>query len=403
MGKRENININLYLTCVYLLIFQDLIQRFIPIFKYFDETLALLLIPVIIMKLFKQKNHLSITKTNLKIILSLAIIIFIGLLSNFIYQYQSIKYVLGDLYLCLKFFLVYFLSSMLWNNDFYEKYSKKIYFHVRFIIYMMTLMTILNYGFNIFGSTSYRFGIRVNTLFYSLPTGFAAICVFLMALLIRSSKKIISIELGLCLLMLSSTLRFKAIGAAVIIIIMTLYVYKFNKKISIAKLGVVGLIAFIVAFRQISFYYIQNDKTARSKLTTMSFQIAKDYFPLGTGFATYGSYMSAVSYSPVYYKYKLNYVYGLGSDISEFTFIFDTFWPIIIGQFGFIGFILYIYCLILIFKKIQQEFSAEDKYFYISKLICFIYLIVSSTSEAAFVHPLAIPLALLLGTEKQKS
>ena len=361
-----------------------------------------MVIPILTFNCYKNRNNLKINKIDFRIVISLIFILIIGLFSSFIYKYQPLSAVLGDMLLLSKFFLMYFLSSIVWNYDFYEKYSKKLYFHIRLIIFIMFFLTILNYGFNIFNSTSYRFGIMVNELFYGTHTSLAAAMIFLIALLIRCSKKTFSLELFCALIVLVSTLRFKAIGAAIIILMLIFYIDKFNKKISISKFILFAIIAIIFAFDQISYYYIENDGTARKVLNEKSIEIAKDHFPLGAGFATYASHYSLVSYSPIYYNYGLNNVYGLNDGNNSFSFVSDTFWPMIIGELGFIGLILYINCIINIYKKIQSEFIKENKYFYISKIICLVYLAISSTSEAAFVHPLSIPLAFLLGTNINK-
>jgi len=173
-----------------------------------------------------------------------------------------------------------------------------------------------------------------------------------------------------------------------------------NKKISISKFGVLALVALFLVWNQIEYYYIELNDSARSQLTQKSIQIAKDYFPIGAGFGTYGSYMSAVSYSPLYSRYGLNKIYGLQSTNSKF--ISDTFWPMIIGQFGFIGLICYALIIVCIFKNIQEDFDSNRKQLYLSKICCLLYLLISSTSESSFVHPVAIPLALIIGIFSNK-
>ena len=46
--------------------------------------------------------------------------------------------------------------------------------------------------------------------------------------------------------------------------------------------------------------------SARYQLLTKAFEIARDMFPLGAGFATFGSYYSGVYYSSVYAAYGLS-------------------------------------------------------------------------------------------------
>jgi hypothetical protein len=82
---------------------------------------------------------------------------------------------------------------------------------------------------------------------------------------------------------------------------------------------------------------------ARSVLYNTSFRIAKDFFPFGSGLGTFGGWISALYYSPLYTQYNISNVYGLEKGGK---FLMDTFWPYLIAQFGIFGAILY--CLILV-------------------------------------------------------
>ncbi len=74
---------------------------------------------------------------------------------------------------------------------------------------------------------------------------------------------------------------------------------------------------------------------ARVALYVGSLEIARDHFPLGAGMGRYGSWMSRVEYSPLYSEYGLNRVPGLRASNSQYAT--DTFWPMVLGEFGVIG------------------------------------------------------------------
>lgn len=93
--------------------------------------------------------------------------------------------------------------------------------------------------------------------------------------------------------------------------------------------------------------------------------------------------------------YGLNNIYGLQPRYS--IFVSDTFWPMIMGQFGIVGVCSYLLCIYYIFKNIQNEYKVANKYQYIAKFLALFYLIISSTSESAFVNPMAMPLAIIIG------
>ena len=77
-----------FILIIYLLVFQDLLQQYISVMQYFDEILAIILIPIMIFNCIKNKT-LKISKYNLYIVVCIIIITIIGLLGNVIYKYKN--------------------------------------------------------------------------------------------------------------------------------------------------------------------------------------------------------------------------------------------------------------------------------------------------------------------------
>lgn len=382
------------ISVIYMLIFQNFFQQYIKIFQYFDELITVIAIPIIIVKYLFNKSDKY--KSNIIISILLIIIIGIGLISNVVYKYQTFLYAVSDVLVFIKFFITIFFFEIIFDKDIILENREKLKIHCDVIIYILLFLTFLNYTSNIFPNPIYRYGIKVNKLFYMTPTYLVAICVFLLALNLMVKQKTDKKAILFLMIILISTLRFKAIGVVIISIIICFEVERKNKKISLSKIGIMSVLIAIVAYYPIKYYFFNNEY-ARSLLTTKSFEIAKSHFPIGSGFGTFASYFSTVNYSPLYYKYDLYKVHGLVK--GEAIFACDVFWPMILAQFGFIGVFLYGICIIIIFRKIQKCFDKDNKYFYIAKLLCFLYLIISSTSESAFVNQLAIPLAFIIGID----
>ena len=394
--QKKNSKYIIFILLIYMLVFQDFIQRHVPIFQYFDEFLAVLIIPVLILKL-KNTESWKIKKNDLIIIVLLSLIVIIGIYANIRFKYQSFRFVLADMLVFLKFFMAYFLSELLLDKEFIDDIKTKLSNHIKFLIYFLFVCTILNYIFKIWPFTGERFGISSNKLFYGQPTALAAVGIFLLALLelVRKNEKKHILPTICISIVISSTLRIKALAAVCLAIALTIYIHKKQKKITLLSIVILAGIAILLAHDQIYYYFFEIDRSARQQLLLKSIEIMKRFFPIGAGFATFGSHFSAVSYSPLYYEYNLYSVYGLSPDSPEFAS--DSFWPMIFGQFGVLGTICYVYCIILLFKNIQGIFSEENINIYTAKLICLVYLLISSTSESAFVNPMSIPLALIIG------
>jgi uncharacterized membrane protein (DUF106 family) len=81
-------------------------------------------------------------------------------------------------------------------------------------------------------------------------------------------------------------------------------------------------------------------KVARVNLYVTGLDLAKDHFPLGAGLGRYGSWMSRVHYSPVYDETGLSEIYGLSEKMP--SFVNDTFWPMVLGETGILGLVLFV-------------------------------------------------------------
>lgn len=392
--KKEN---TLKIICIiffYILVFQSVIQEYIKFFQYFDEILALISIIYFAFYIIKNRGKITVKKSNLYIFALLIIITSIGIYANVKYKYQDYQYVFADLLVFWKFFLVYLGFEILARNKI-EKYKKIIAKNIKILSILFMILTILNYIFTIFPSMGYRYGIRANQLFFGHPMSLSWVCVFLLVTLIYCEKpnKRNCIYIIFLNLIIASTLRSKSIAFVIVSLIIFLYNQCSNKKIDTLKIFVVGVICLAVGYKQIYYYFMEED-TARSALLTTSIEIANDHFPTGAGFGTFGSYFSGQNYSPLYEMYEIDEVWGLRE--SNPNFISDSFWPMILGQFGYIGTILYVLCSIIIYIKIQKQYTIENKNIYIAKLLALMYLLISSTAESAFVSPFAIPLAIIL-------
>ena len=68
--------------------------------------------------------------------------------------------------------------------------------------------------------------------------------------------------------------------------------------------------------------------------TTATTIIFKDYIPFGSGLGTFATNAAAQYYSPLYYKYGLNDIWGLYPDNP--MFLADAFFPTL-AEFGMVG------------------------------------------------------------------
>ena len=375
-----------------ILIFQSFIQEKIVLFKYFDEIVACFSLLYFV---FTLKN-LKIKKIELSIILGIVILISIGIIGTIKYQYQlQFQAIFTDIFNIVKFFVTLLGLNQYFKNNNIEILKSEINFQKPIIIITFMFM-ILNTLIGINGMTyEVRYGIRAFQFIYGHAGTLNVITIFQICFilfdLIRNKNNKNLLYFILCELILISTLRSRAFVFVALSLIIYYSFIRSKKNIKIYFiLGII--IAILISKTQIETYFNNDNRTPRSDLLNGSIQLMKECFPIGTGFATYGSYAASKYYSVLYYRFGFNNYFGM-SDLDS-QFLTDNFWPIIIGEFGFLGFIVYLIILYNIFKYLWYECNSDEKkaiFLSIFAIMCF-----NSTGSSSFVHYTAITYAMIL-------
>lgn len=115
-------------------------------------------------------------------------------------------------------------------------------------------------------------------------------------------------------------------------------IFTVTNRIRIWHLLMVASVLLYFFYDEFAYYFI-SETAPRAVLIRYAIITAVAYFPLGAGFATYGSEMAKRYYSKLYIKYGWTNRWGL--DRMRGQYLNDNFFASICGQFGFIGFCLY--------------------------------------------------------------
>lgn len=142
------------------------------------------------------------------------------------------------------------------------------------------------------------------------------------------------------------------------------------------------------------FFAGEEDGIARTTFYYTAIKILADYFPLGSGLGSFGSEAAARYYSPLYYKYGVDSVYGMSPlDYGESSnFLVDTFYPIL-AEFGVIGIILYIIFWMKRWNAANILFNHNYRIF----LFLFFFMIIENIANSAFISPISVSIMMLLG------
>ena len=383
----------IFIVGFYLLIFQDFIQNKISILSSLDELFSYGAIFYSI--IFVLVNRKKLSKHVLRLLLLIISIFTCGIVGNIAYDYQLISNAFKDVIIVFKSILIY-ISTIVALRDFnIFNYNKQISLHLNIIAMIIFILSIINLFIPIFPYYDFRMGINTQRLFFSHPTYLASTCSCMICILIGLAQKnkynYISV-LALTLVIVFSG-RTKAIAFVVIYLFIAYLILK-DKKVKISSLIFISIPTIMVSYERLLNQMILNDEYPRAVLNRYGFIIAKDHFPIGGGFGTFGSHISGEFYSNIYYKYRISQIYGLTKYYHPT--INDSFWPMILGQFGYIGMV----CMgLVVFDIFIQLFKSRtnNKYYFLGGIGLILYLLISSTSESSFVNYYSVSYFVAIG------
>ena len=350
---------------VIIMIFQYNNSQLWETINYYDEIFS-----IIIFIIFLKRNKI-INSRLMKILFLISATVTIGLLGNILYSFQDLPIaIIADIFSVIKVPMgVLTISSSMSRKEIEYTISHlcgffRLYICVAFIVAVYAYVTgnILFFASERFGINAYKFLSQNAGIFGYIVMGMLAF------ITLKQDKKKTDIFIKvISLFLIASTTK----GPQLIFVAVYIFFYLFRLgKLRWYHIAMVGALAIVLGGYQIEHYIKPTE--ARFALTVRSIEIAKDYFPIGTGFATFGSEMSkAYNYSYVYIIYGLNKIRGLNTDFS--AYVTDNYWPMLIGQFGFFIAVMYIIYYYKIFKNINtiSKRTVEQRQVFLAMFITF--------------------------------
>ena len=365
-----------------------------------------------------------------------------GMAGWLINNYQTYSLTVQAMYEHLRFWICIWAFFSLFSDFPLRLYARKLFCHVGVLSAVFISLSAADMLFHIWPRQIYRYGIGSIQLFFGHPSNYGAHCVFLLAMLcllvpfLNSSEgagegrlseegsvsrshaggwtreAVIASALAagmLCLVV--ATLRTRLIGFTVFFVILFIFMIVMKKRLHPGILIVGFLAAFAVGWRRIYFFYFSAEAftMARGQFATNSLDIAKVNFPFGAGFGTFGSRIAQIHYSPLYYKYHMMVTTGLSP--TRPSYACDSFYPMILGESGWLGFAAYILMIVLLIvlifrlQKAAGSFDgiAQGRALSISRMAVFtafilmLYELSETTGTLAFSETYSVAIAIALG------
>lgn len=405
MLLKINRHVLLWSLIIYIFAFQRALTSVSDIFSYIDEVFAILVLLYIIFYYVKRKNALS--KTEFLILALLFATLLVGVIGNLVSGVLTESYyIFIDAISMIKVWLAYYALVLTdWRKSTYDKLIICLAKIGRVLVWVMLGCLVVSQVADIGMTASARFGIKSFQFVFNVPGNFSKLFYFLIPLftadLYYKSSRYKKIMIILALLVWASTMRSRAFAFIAAYLIIAVFFFRINgrrwgeelrKKIKITYVIPVVIIAIIISWNQLIFYFT-TDTQARSVLLRYGIMTMITYFPIGAGLGTFGSDIASKHYSALYIKYGFNAIYGMRQ--GEEYFLNDNYWPMVMGQFGVIGTLLILAVLYKFMKMLLNE-TKGNKYFYFSTFCAIGFLLLSSVASKSYSEFSSICVFLLL-------
>jgi len=354
---------------------------FLSIFSFTDELFAIILL----LWTIKYAAFVKKQPFNKEVIVFTGVALFYFLYSLYI-RSNVFPAICGDLLIQLKPFIGYFMFGYIFFR--LNEGQKTVLKRVCLLLFVITVVIVF------VGIVS---GRMLSTLYYvyghSTRYGTSLILIALTYLFcsdFKDKKAVLVFVIILSFSLLSMRAKVYGFYAVTLFLILVLR-GDIEIKLSVKNIIILScliLLAIYVARDKVIYYFMDfniedEHSMARPLLYVTAWQLLFDYFPFGSGLASFATHYSGVYYSNIYVDYGLDGVWGLLE--KEPAFVTDTQYPSI-AQFGVAGLILFIMFWVRIVLKANRlkKNHVDNNKSYLIVVLILIFLAIESVGDAVF-------------------
>ena len=341
-------------------------------FDWSDEILTVLLL---LYAMTKQHFLVKDKKRSKEINIYIALMIFY-LLYSLVIKVTTPRGVMLDLLQQLRPYAVFYLTWML-----APQFSPKQKKYIKWIM----LLSFFGYLF------AFKFKPSLVTPYGGAESAalgqIALCCAMVYYLFSKQTTKNRNIAILIMLLGLASG-KSKYFGECVCFIALVMFVkskINFTSVSTLLKLAALGAVVIFFTWTKFNAYYVegfQEDAQAMARPATYETGmqiIFHDYVPFGSGLGSFGTAAAAKEYSPLYFKYHLNEIWGL--DPTNPMFLADAFYPTL-AEFGIVGLFFFLWFWK---RRLWEANKIPNLIYYRMALMCILALALESTADSSYL------------------
>lgn len=341
-------------------------------FDWSDEILTVLLL---FYAMAKQHFLVKDKKRSKEINIYIALMIFY-LLYSLVIKVTTPRGVMLDLLQQLRPYAVFYLTWML-----APQFSPKQKKYIKWIM----LLSFFGYLF------AFKFKPSLVTPYGGAESAalgqIALCCAMVYYLFSKQTTKNRNIAILIMLLGLASG-KSKYFGECVCFIALVMFVKSkitFTSVSTLLKLAALGAVVIFFTWTKFNAYYVegfQEEAQAMARPATYETGMTimfKDYIPFGSGLGSFGTAAAAKEYSPLYYKYNLNEIWGL--DPTNPMFLADAFYPTL-AEYGIVGLFFFLWFWK---RRLWEANKIPNLIYYRMALMCILALALESTADSSYL------------------
>lgn len=341
-------------------------------FDWSDEILTVLLLTYALGKRrYMVKSKQRTTEISIYILLMVFYLAY-----SLIIQVTTPRGVFLDILQQLRPYAVFYLTWMM-APDFSPKQKKRIKWVMLFsffgylILFKIKPSVVTPYG----GGESAALG------------QIALCCAMVYYLFSKQTKRNRNIAILIMLLGLISG-KSKYFGECVVFIALVIFVkskINFTSISTLLKVAALGCVVIFFTWTKFNAYYVEGfQDDAQEMARPLTYETGmkimfQDYIPFGSGFGSFGTAAAAKEYSPLYYKYQLNTIWGLNPENP--MFLADAFYPTL-AEFGIVGLFFFLWFWK---KRLWECNKIPNIVYYRMALMAILALALESTADSSYL------------------
>lgn len=215
----------------------------------------------------------------------------------------------------------------------------------------------------------------------------ALCCAMIYYLFSKQTKRNRNIAILIMLLGLISG-KSKYFGECVVFIALVMFVkskINFASVSTLLKVAALGCVVIFFTWTKFNAYYVegfQDDAQEMARPATYETGVKimfQDYIPFGSGLGSFGTAAAAKEYSPLYFKYQLNNIWGL--DPSNPMFLADAFYPTL-AEYGIVGLFFFLWFWK---RRLWECNKIPNIVYYRMALMAILALALESTADSSYL------------------